>query len=203
MPTSYLSHPFSLLVQPTSCLPWPQQFRRVFQLCLNFVSGDLSSFYLDTAKDRLYIQAADSSSRRACQTVQAAVLQGLLSAIAPLVPHMAEDAWLNLSSSSSNGAAAGSSSSSSSSSPLSDSVFMAGWATPDPQWSSMSQVGGGGGGGGGVDLVTGRGREVLCTQLSARARASAYLATSCEYMMYRDLCSDSSCACVRRYTHQD
>lgn len=51
------------------------QFRKVFQSCINFVSGDLSSFYLDTAKDRLYIQARDSPSRRACQTVQAAVLQ--------------------------------------------------------------------------------------------------------------------------------
>jgi isoleucyl-tRNA synthetase len=51
------------------------QIRKVFQSCLNFVSGDLSSFYLDTAKDRLYIQAAGSTSRRACQTVQAAVLQ--------------------------------------------------------------------------------------------------------------------------------
>jgi len=47
----------------------------VFQAVLNFVSGDLSSFYLDAAKDRLYIQDAASSSRRACQTVQAAVLQ--------------------------------------------------------------------------------------------------------------------------------
>jgi len=53
----------------------PVQFRKVYQSCLNFVSGDLSSFYLDTAKDRMYIQARDSSSRRACQTVQAAVLQ--------------------------------------------------------------------------------------------------------------------------------
>eukprot|EP00775_Hariotina_reticulata_P010199 gene10199-10360_t len=60
------------------------QFRRVFQACLNFVSGELSSFYLDTAKDRMYIQGRASSSRRACQTVQAAVLQGLLSALAPL-----------------------------------------------------------------------------------------------------------------------
>uniref|UniRef100_A0A383VPL4 isoleucine--tRNA ligase n=1 Tax=Tetradesmus obliquus TaxID=3088 RepID=A0A383VPL4_TETOB len=119
------------------------QFRRVFQAVLNFVSGDLSSFYLDAAKDRLYIQDAASSSRRACQTVQAAVLQGLLSSIAPLVPHMAEDAWLNLpqpsraaaSSSSSNG----SSDSSSSSSGGAESVFLAGWAAPQQQWGSLSQ----------------------------------------------------------------
>lgn len=72
----HISSPYA----PTHTLPHctlhtPPQFRKVFQSCLNFVSGDLSSFYLDTAKDRLYIQARDSSSRRACQTVQAAVLQ--------------------------------------------------------------------------------------------------------------------------------
>lgn len=70
-------------------------------------------------------------------------VQGLLSSIAPLVPHMAEDAWLNLpqpsraatSSSSSNG----SSSSDSSSSSGAESVFLAGWAAPQQQWGSLSQ----------------------------------------------------------------
>jgi len=71
--------------------------------------------------------------------------QGLLSALAPMVPHMAEDAWLNLSSSSSsssgsNGAAAAAGSSSGSSEGAA-SVFMEGWSHPDPQWSSLSQVG--------------------------------------------------------------
>eukprot|EP00878_Enallax_costatus_P016521 GHUV01017333.1.p1 GENE.GHUV01017333.1~~GHUV01017333.1.p1 ORF type:complete len:536 (+),score=175.29 GHUV01017333.1:637-2244(+) len=104
------------------------QFRRVFQSCVNFVSGELSSFYLDTAKDRMYIQDRNSHSRRSCQTVQAAVLQGLLSSLAPLVPHMAEDAWLNHPQHSS------------SSSSLPASVFLAGWAAPDQQWSSMSDA---------------------------------------------------------------
>lgn len=55
-------------------LPHPQ-FRHVFQSLLNHVSVDLSAFYLDTAKDRLYIQDTDSLSRRACQTVQATLLK--------------------------------------------------------------------------------------------------------------------------------
>jgi hypothetical protein len=64
-----------VLVLRPAFVPCCCQFRRVFQACLNFVSGELSSFYLDAAKDRLYIQDSASSSRRACQTVQAAVLQ--------------------------------------------------------------------------------------------------------------------------------
>ena len=119
------------------------QFRRVYQSLLSFVTGDLSSFYLDTSKDRLYIQGTSSLSRRACQTVQAAVLRGMLSALGPLVPHMAEDAWLNApeafrtaalasdTSSTSSGSTNGNGASSSSSS---GSVFCAGWATGEEGW---------------------------------------------------------------------
>jgi isoleucyl-tRNA synthetase len=65
------------------------------------------------------------------------LLQGLLSALAPLVPHMAEDAWLNLPAPSK--AAASSSNGSSGSSSGAESVFLAGWSAPQPQWGSMSQ----------------------------------------------------------------
>ena len=40
-----------------------------------FMVTDLSNFYLDITKDRLYVRAADSFDRRACQTVLAALLQ--------------------------------------------------------------------------------------------------------------------------------
>jgi isoleucyl-tRNA synthetase len=45
------------------------QFFRFFQTVQNFCVVDLSNFYLDIAKDRLYISAADSPRRRSCQTV--------------------------------------------------------------------------------------------------------------------------------------
>jgi len=53
----------------------------------------LSNFYLDTAKDRLYFRAADSGSRRACQTVLAACLRHMTVCLAPLAPHLAEEAY--------------------------------------------------------------------------------------------------------------
>ena len=43
---------------------------------------------------RLYIRGEGDAARRSCQTVLAALLRGLLAAMAPLAPHMAEDAWL-------------------------------------------------------------------------------------------------------------
>ncbi|NEQ42906.1 MAG: isoleucine--tRNA ligase [Leptolyngbya sp. SIOISBB] len=72
------------------------QFFRFFQTVQNFCVIDLSSFYLDAAKDRLYISDANSPRRRSCQTVLAAVIENLARAIAPVLSHMAEDIWQNL-----------------------------------------------------------------------------------------------------------
>ena len=72
------------------------QFFRFFQTVQNFCVVDLSNFYLDAAKDRLYISAADSARRRSCQTVLAVIIENLARAIAPVLCHMAEDIWQNL-----------------------------------------------------------------------------------------------------------
>jgi isoleucyl-tRNA synthetase len=72
------------------------QFQRAVQELLRFASADMSNFYLDVAKDRLYVSASDDSRRRSCQTVIHALLEGLAKALAPILPHMAEDIWQNL-----------------------------------------------------------------------------------------------------------
>ena len=69
------------------------QFFKFFQTVQNFCVVDLSNFYLDIAKDRLYVSAPDSVRRRGCQTVLAIVLENLARAIAPVLSHMAEDIW--------------------------------------------------------------------------------------------------------------
>jgi isoleucyl-tRNA synthetase len=69
------------------------QFFRFFQTVQNFCVVDLSNFYLDVAKDRLYISAADSFRRRSCQTVLQIALENLARAIAPVLCHTAEDIW--------------------------------------------------------------------------------------------------------------
>jgi isoleucyl-tRNA synthetase len=68
-------------------------FQEYSQEVTRFAVVELSNFYLDVAKDRLYIQATDSSSRRACQTTLQHVLLVLLKTLAPITPHTAEDAW--------------------------------------------------------------------------------------------------------------
>ncbi len=99
------------------------QFFRFFQTVQNFCVVDLSNFYLDAAKDRLYISAADSQRRRSCQTVLAVAIEALAKAIAPVLSHMAEDIWQNLPYPTEH-----------------KSVFQSGWVKLDPQWSQPSLV---------------------------------------------------------------
>ncbi|MBD2355332.1 isoleucine--tRNA ligase [Tolypothrix sp. FACHB-123] len=72
------------------------QFFRFFQTVQNFCVVDLSNFYLDAAKDRLYISTPDGFRRRSCQTVLKIALENLARAIAPVLCHTAEDIWQHL-----------------------------------------------------------------------------------------------------------
>ncbi|KAL9181571.1 hypothetical protein ACHAXT_010376 [Thalassiosira profunda] len=72
------------------------QFSTALNEIMRFTTADLSNFYLDVAKDRLYISAIEDARRRSCQTVIHSLLEGYAKAIAPILPHMAEDIWQNL-----------------------------------------------------------------------------------------------------------
>jgi len=72
------------------------EFFRFFQLLQNFCVTDLSNFYLDIAKDRLYVSAPADRRRRSCQTVMSMIIERLAGLIAPVLCHMAEDIWQNL-----------------------------------------------------------------------------------------------------------
>ncbi len=72
------------------------EFYKYFQYLQNFASTDLSSFYLDIVKDRLYTKGKKSLSRRACQTVLYETLHTLIRILVPVMPHQAEDMWQNM-----------------------------------------------------------------------------------------------------------
>jgi isoleucyl-tRNA synthetase len=72
------------------------QFSRFFQTIQNFCTIDLSNFYLDIAKDRLYISAPNAPRRRSCQTVLMYCLEAITKAIAPVLCHTAEDIWQHM-----------------------------------------------------------------------------------------------------------
>ncbi|MCF6157757.1 MAG: isoleucine--tRNA ligase [wastewater metagenome] len=69
------------------------QFHRIFHTLYNFCSVEMSAFYLDILKDRLYTFAKDSKERRAAQTVLYSLLLGLVKLSAPIIVHTAEEVW--------------------------------------------------------------------------------------------------------------
>lgn len=69
------------------------QFHTVFHAVHNFCVIDLSSFYLDICKDRLYVEAPNSTKRRVAQTVMYDCLLTLVRLVAPILPHTADEVW--------------------------------------------------------------------------------------------------------------
>jgi len=69
------------------------KFHQVFHAVHGYCVTELSSFYLDVLKDRLYADGADSSSRRSAQTVLAQVLLTLVRLIAPVLSFTTEEVW--------------------------------------------------------------------------------------------------------------
>jgi len=68
-------------------------FAMIYHEVNNFCTVDLSAFYLDFAKDVLYIEAANNYERRAIQTVLYETLVALTKLIAPILPHTADEVW--------------------------------------------------------------------------------------------------------------
>ncbi len=69
------------------------EFHVIFHRLHNFCAVDLSAFYLDILKDRLYTFPAQSSGRRAAQTVLYQVLHTLTRLMAPVLAFTAEEVW--------------------------------------------------------------------------------------------------------------
>ncbi len=68
-------------------------FTTVFKKVFNFISNDLSAFYLDFAKDVLYIEGQDSHARRSMQTVIYDAAVKLDKVLTPILPHTMEEIW--------------------------------------------------------------------------------------------------------------
>jgi isoleucyl-tRNA synthetase len=94
------------------------EFYRVYQRVYQFCAVELSSFYLDVLKDRLYAEAPDGPDRRAAQFVLARLHEALTRLLAPIIPHTAEELWEFVPGGPERPA----------------SVHLAEWPEPDPAW---------------------------------------------------------------------
>ena len=69
------------------------EFHRVYQAVNEFAIVDLSSFYLDMLKDRMYTFAPTSQPRRSAQTVLWQITEALVRLVAPILSFTADEVW--------------------------------------------------------------------------------------------------------------
>ena len=72
------------------------EFANIYHAVNNFCTIELSSFYMDFAKDVLYIEKADNFERRAMQTVMYESVVSLAKILAPILPHTADEVWSHI-----------------------------------------------------------------------------------------------------------
>ena len=68
-------------------------FKKAYQAINQFCVVDMSNFYLDIIKDRLYTEKLNSIERRAAQTTMYEILQALVRILAPMTCFTAEEIW--------------------------------------------------------------------------------------------------------------
>ena len=71
-------------------------FPTVFQSLNTLATVDLSAFYVDVTKDRMYTYGAKSQARRSGQTAMYLIADGLSRLMAPIVPFTADELWRHL-----------------------------------------------------------------------------------------------------------
>ncbi|MET3643431.1 isoleucine--tRNA ligase [Streptococcus gallinaceus] len=89
----YMTIKFNQLVTTIKEAYNQYDFMAIYKSVVNFITVDLSAFYLDFAKDVVYIEAADSLVRRQMQTVFYDILVKITKLLTPILPHTAEEIW--------------------------------------------------------------------------------------------------------------
>ncbi|MFK8242298.1 MULTISPECIES: isoleucine--tRNA ligase [unclassified Facklamia] len=92
----YLMAKFDVLVNDVLTAYDEFQYSTIYKKVINFITVDLSAFYLDFAKDVLYIESTNAYPRRAMQTVIYHVLRNLIPLLTPILLHTMEEAWKEL-----------------------------------------------------------------------------------------------------------
>jgi isoleucyl-tRNA synthetase len=92
------------------------QYHTVFHTLHNFCVVDLSNFYLDVLKDRMYASVQEGHLRRSAQTVFFHLAEGIVKLMAPLLSFTAEEVWDHLPGS------------------RPESVFLSRFPSPEDQW---------------------------------------------------------------------
>ncbi|NOZ02038.1 MAG: isoleucine--tRNA ligase, partial [Deltaproteobacteria bacterium] len=95
-PDRWALHRFGEVVSKVRNAYTEYEFHSVVRTLLDFMTTELSSFYLDIGKDRLYCDLADGMRRRSVQTVIYRILKDTIILLAPILSFTAEEAWGHL-----------------------------------------------------------------------------------------------------------
>jgi len=96
------------------------EYHQFFHALHNFCVVDLSNFYLDVIKDRLYCSAPGDPARRSAQSALMTILEYLVMLMAPILTFTADEIWQHLPGGHGK------------------SVQLADWPTPDPAWKDQA-----------------------------------------------------------------
>ena len=69
------------------------EFHTLYNAMLNFCIVDMSNFYLDILKSRLYTEKPDSMERRSAQSAMYLILNAMVKLLAPVLAYTAEEIW--------------------------------------------------------------------------------------------------------------
>lgn len=69
------------------------EFHQVYHALHNFCVVDMSNFYFDVLKDRLYTEAPDSEARRAAQTTIYTILDAMTRLVSPILAYTSDEIW--------------------------------------------------------------------------------------------------------------
>ncbi|MFH1825638.1 MAG: isoleucine--tRNA ligase [Candidatus Firestonebacteria bacterium] len=92
----YILHRLSEVIKESTDLFEKYEFFKFYQVIYNFCVVDLSAFYLDILKDRMYIYPANTLDRKAGQSVIHEILVNLVKLLAPILTFTSEEVWQEL-----------------------------------------------------------------------------------------------------------
>ncbi len=92
----FILHRLHVLVDRVLTAYDKYEFHTIYHSLHNFCVVDLSSFYLDIIKDRLYTSITDDPLRRDAQTVMATILDSLVKIMAPILPFTADEIYKHM-----------------------------------------------------------------------------------------------------------
>ncbi len=92
----YALHRLQELVRDVTRAYESYEYHHLFHAIHNFCVVDMSSFYLDVLKDRLYVGGASSPKRRSAQTAMHEILKTLALLVAPILCFTAEEIWQHM-----------------------------------------------------------------------------------------------------------